>query len=58
MESSNFEKCDVIIKGVMKSSYLGPHYQIPMIYLEYVHSSTIQLQSEALLQKTGVITAM
>lgn len=58
MESSNFEKCDVIIKGVMKSSYLGPHYQIPMIYLEYVHSSTIQLQSEALLQQTGVITAM
>ena len=58
MESSNFEKCDVIIKGVMKSSYLGTHYQIPMIYLEYVPTSTIQLQSEALLRQTGVITAM
>ena len=36
MESSNFEKCDVIIKGVMKTSYLGTNYQIPMIYLNYM----------------------
>ena len=55
---SSFEACDVMLKGVTKTSYLGSKYAVPIVYLDLLHSSIVTLQSEDNVMSKGVITAM
>ena len=55
---SSFEPCDVMLKGVAKSSYQGSNYETPIVYLDLLHSSQVTLQSEDLIMRKGVISSM